>query len=353
MLFGGKRIGRILMLMGHSAGIGDLLRGSASWRALKNKFPDAELHLLFLTKDKGAVSERLISRHHLLSSFHVIDKRLRSIKDWRDFFKHFEEVLLKIKPDLIIDFEPHGLKSSFLCLYARVKHRIPSVGVGEIPFRSLFYTLASPPSRSINSPDYTDRFFVVLKALGIERNSIPIELEETPEALEFRKKFRSKFGIPPDKPIIGLNIGCGTPDALWKRPRLDLLRQVVYSLQKQTGSFLVLSGADFERDINEEFLKDYPSEALDLAGQTDILKLPGLIRSCSLFISTDSGPYHMSVALRVPTLGIFVKDFPASYHHHPWVSCVVLREEKDIPKVVEEGIRLYEEFKQKQGDASK
>jgi ADP-heptose:LPS heptosyltransferase len=87
MLFGEKRIGCILMLMGHSAGIGDLLRGSASWRALKNKFPDAELHLLFLTKDKGAVSERLISRHHLLSSFHVIDKRLRSIKDWRDFFK--------------------------------------------------------------------------------------------------------------------------------------------------------------------------------------------------------------------------------------------------------------------------
>ncbi|MEZ0360343.1 MAG: glycosyltransferase family 9 protein [Hydrogenobacter sp.] len=340
---------RILMLMGHSAGIGDLLRGSASWRALKNRFPDAELHLLFLTKDKGAVSEKLISRHHLLSSFHVIDKRLKSLKSLLDFFREFDEIVMKVNPELIIDFEPHGLKSSFLCAYARLKYGIKSVGVGEIPMRKYFYSVASPPSAKVlKGADYTDRYFAVLKALGIERNGIPIELEETQEAVEFRRNFHGRYGIPHDKVLIGLNIGCGTPDALWKRPNIHLLREVVLEIQLRTKSLLILTGASFERDINREFLKDYPLEALDLAGHTDILELPGLLRSLSLFISTDSGPYHMAVALKVPTLALFVKDFPPSYHHHPWVSCKVLSKREDIPHIINEGLRLYDSFCKKE-----
>jgi ADP-heptose:LPS heptosyltransferase len=338
---------KILMLMGHSAGIGDMLRGSASWRALKNHFPDAELHLLFLTKDKGAVSERLISRHQLLSSFHVIDKNIRGISDWVRLFKEFDRVVKRVSPDFIIDFEPHGLKSSFLCLYAKVKYGIRSLGVAEIPFRKYFYSISSEPSRKLKIRDYTDRYFVVLKALGIERGGIPIELEETPEAVKFRNSFRKRFSIPEDKELIGLNIGCGTPDALWKRPKLSLLREVLKQLQEKTNALLILTGASFEKDINQEFLKDYPLPAIDLAGQTDILELPGLIKSCRLFVSTDSGPYHMSVALRVPTLAVFVKDFPYSYHQHSWVSCNVLSSEKDIPLLVKEGLKLYENFKKK------
>jgi ADP-heptose:LPS heptosyltransferase len=88
-----KDIKKILLIMGHSAGIGDMLRASASWRALKNKFPTADLHLLFLTKDPGYVSETLISKHHLLASFHTLDKRLKSLKDWIEFFKGFDKLV--------------------------------------------------------------------------------------------------------------------------------------------------------------------------------------------------------------------------------------------------------------------
>ncbi|MFN3947367.1 MAG: glycosyltransferase family 9 protein [Aquificaceae bacterium] len=335
----------ILLLMCHSAGIGDILRGSASWRAIKNKFPETNLHLLFLTKDKGYVSEKLIAKHHLLSSFQVIDERIKTVGDWIRFIKEFDQVLKEVKPDFIIDLEPHGLKTSLLCLYARIKYKIKSLGIDEIPLRGLFYSMSSPSSRKIlKSPDYTDRYFVALKALGIERKGIPIELEETEEAIKFRESFRQRFGIPEDAKLIGLNIGCGTPDALWKRPNLGLLRNLVETIQKNTDTVLVLTGATFEKDINEEFLRDYNLPAYDLAGATDILELPGLIRACRLFISTDSGPYHMAVALKVPTLAIFVKDFPPSYHKHPWVRCVVLGKEEDVKVAIEAGMELYKAY---------
>jgi len=337
-----KDIKKILLIMVHSAGVGDMLRASASWRALKNKFPTADLHLLFLTKDPGYVSETLISKHHILASFHTLDKRLKSLKDWIEFFKGFDKLVKGLNPDLIVDMEPHGLESSMLCLYARLKYKIPSVGIAEFPGRGLFYTHKAPSSRAVlKSKDYTDRYFVVLKAFGIERKGLPIELEETQEGRQFRETMRSRFSIPEDVPLLGLNIGCGTPDALWKRPNLELLREAVHKVQQATSSFLVLSGADFEADVNERFLEGYHLPALNLAGKTNILELTGLIKACRLFISSDSGPYHMGVALKVPTLGVFVKDFPYSYHNHPWVRNVVLQSHQDIEKFISSALELW------------
>ncbi|MFZ8861273.1 MAG: glycosyltransferase family 9 protein [Thermocrinis sp.] len=190
-----KDIKKILLIIGHFAGVGDMLRASASWRALKNKFPTADLHLLFLTKDP------------------------------------------------IVDMEPHGLKSSMLCLYARLKYKIPSVGIAEFPGRGLFYTHKAPSSRVVlKSKDYTDRYFVVLKAFGIERQGLPIELEETEEGRQFRETMRSRFSIPEDVPLLGLNIGYGTPDALWKRPTLEKtqFRTAKRSSAQSPTSYLIL-----------------------------------------------------------------------------------------------------------------
>jgi len=59
---------KIMMIKTHSSGIGDILRSSAAWRALKDLWPEAELHLLFLSRHEGYPSEVLISQHHLLAS---------------------------------------------------------------------------------------------------------------------------------------------------------------------------------------------------------------------------------------------------------------------------------------------
>src|SRR3954447_18005200 len=92
----------ILMLKAHSAGIGDLLRSSAAWRALKNRFPQARLHLWFLTKNPASASSELISRHHLLASFHVTDKR-SSGGGWQSLMTQAQALSRSIKPELIVD----------------------------------------------------------------------------------------------------------------------------------------------------------------------------------------------------------------------------------------------------------
>jgi ADP-heptose:LPS heptosyltransferase len=348
---------RILMIKGHSAGIGDILRGSAAWRALRNKFPEAQLFLLMLTREPGYVSESLISKHHLLDGFFVVDKRTKGIRGWRRFLSEVMRVVTSVSPDLLIDFEPHGLRTSLLSLLMRSRFGIRTTGIDEVPGRGLFYTAYSPSTekfardRRLEYPlEYTDKDFVVLSSLGIERNGTPVELEETPEGTRFRNAFRERFGIPKDAVLAGVNIGCGTPDARVKRPDLALISRLVGHLQETYGHTVILTGAGFEKEINREFMalhaRSSPAPIYDLAGETDLLQLTGLLRACRFFLSSDSGPYHMAVALRVPTLALFNYNNRVHFHTHTWVRCAVVKNEADaagLERVADDLLRATED----------
>ena len=323
----------IILLKGHSAGVGDLLRSSAAWRALKDRYPDGRLHLVFLTQDPGAASEELIARHHLLASFHVRPKWPTSWSAWRDARRWFIQLVRDCEADLIIDFESAGVRTAMLAWLARQALGVGTIGIADVPGRGWFYQKSVPSRRRVQAAgmvgavDYSDLDFVVLTGLGIRRNGQPIELEEAPEAVRFRIALRSRHGIPPELPLVGLNVGCGTPGALDRRPDLPLLRLWLERLQRGHRCAVVLSGAAYERTVNADLIAGYRPPAglpvVNLAGETRLIELPGLIRSCCLFVSGDSGPYHVAVALRVPTVVIFNRSFPAAEHHHPWVRSVI------------------------------
>jgi hypothetical protein len=57
-----EKFKNLLLLKSHSAGIGDILRSSAAWKAIKNKSPNAKLHLLFITNHPGYPSKELMKK---------------------------------------------------------------------------------------------------------------------------------------------------------------------------------------------------------------------------------------------------------------------------------------------------
>jgi ADP-heptose:LPS heptosyltransferase len=335
----------ILLIKGHSAGIGDLLRSSAAWRSLRNHFPHAKLYLLFLTGEPGYPSEILISGHHLLDRFFAVKKRPKGFSEWRAFITRMMEILAATRPTLVVDCEPHGIRTSLIALFMRLKYGVRTVGIREVPLRGLFYNISSVScrkfavKRGLDFPlEYTNRDFVALSALGVERNGTPIELEETEEGARFRAGFRKKFGIPADAPLLGLNIGCGTPGALARRPDLSLVSAMVCDLQRRYHFAVILTGAAYEKQINEEFIglhgKRNAHLMYDLAGKIDLLELTGVIKACDLFVTSDSGPYHMAVALRVPTVAIFNARHKVAYHNNPWVRCVVVTNKEELASAI-------------------
>jgi len=339
----------IVMLKAHSAGIGDLLRSSAAWRALKNRFPEALLHLWFLTKNPGSASRELISRHHLLASFQVTDKRNRPGGGWKALQSDMERLAISVTPELVVDFEPNGFRTSLLAWKLGRRARAETVGIAQVPLRRFLYRHAAPSTHAyagkhgLSTPlEYAERDFVALAALGIQRQGTPIELQETDEGRQFRERFTRELGAESGRPLLGLNIGCGTPDAVWKRPNLRLMAQLVHELQRRHGFVLILTGATYEQEINKNFLAGYrpAGPVFDLAGRTSLLELTGAIAACRLFISSDSGPYHMAVGLRIPTLAVFNRPNPVHYHRHDWVTCLVAKEENALSELADSAEKL-------------
>ena len=332
---------RILMIKSHSMGVGDVLRSSAAWRVLKNKWPDVELHLLFLSKHAGYATESLIKQHHLLSSAHFVTVRAHDPSvahadrvPITQLIKQVQSIATEIQPDLIIDFEPHGMKTSLLTWMAAKACQAQTLGIAQFPGRSWFYDQCSESvplfakRHALSLPmDYTHRDFVVLQALGLERDGTPIELQVSADGHRFKQALSSQ--LPINMPVVGLNIGCGTQDALIKRPNIEHLAQCMAALYQQQAFSLVLSGAPFEKDVNQWFTQALqqqipdPPLILDMAGQTSLPESAGLIDACDLFITTDSGPYHMSVGLRRPTLVWFTYAETTSFHEDSWVKRVI------------------------------
>jgi ADP-heptose:LPS heptosyltransferase len=351
-------------------GVGDLLRSSAAWRALKNRWPLAKLHLLFLSKHEGYPTEGLIAEHHLLSSAHFVTiqrghpglpKAQRPKVGLWELVRQVRHIARECRADWVIDFEPSGARTSVLTWFAAQAVGAHTLGVNQVFPRALFYEQSSPSvgefarQRGLALPlEYTYRDFVVLAAWGIEREGLAIELRVSEEGARVAKvlenqlarleaaeiegahnnpnssyaQYLKHLGVhaSPSSPIrAGLNIGCGTADAMYKRPDLERLVQCVQRVSERYPVTWVLSGAPNEREINEAFIQLYRSRTqfaplmLDFAGQCSLSGLTGLINACDVFVSTDSGPYHMAVALKVPTLVWFTYAEHCSFHEHAWV----------------------------------
>lgn len=333
----------ILLIKSHSMGIGDLLRSSAAWSALKTKWPDAQLHFLMLSNHAGYPSEALIQSHYLLSSVHFVTVKRGQPGAYKQHSLHLGQVfntvaqcLSKQAIDLVIDFESSGLRTSWLTRRIAKEKQAVSVGIAQFPLRKLFYDRAAPSSRRYQAEhglsramDYTERDFVALAALGLERAGTRITLRPSAEGAAWMQQHPIQT---PKKKTLVLNIGCGTDDALVKRPPLEQLADCCAALYERSPFALHLSGAPFERDVNQQFVAllhgklqatGHQTTIVDWAGQLSLDQLSGLLQQADLVISSDSGPYHMAVALGVATLCWFNFATPPSYHHHPDVDCLV------------------------------
>lgn len=327
----------ILLIKSHSMGIGDLLRSSAAWVALKRKWPNAKLHLLMLSKHAGYPSEEFISEHELLSgaSFVTVKSGNPGMDGQRNLplrsiFAAIDEQLGAQPIDLVIDCEPYGIKTSLIARRIGRQKKALTVGIAQFPLRKYFYDISAPSlpdyinNNHLSLPlDYTERDFVVLAPLGITRGGTRISMKVSPQGLEWQQAHQVHKS-PKARKIVTLNIGCGTADALNRRPGIAALAACIAKLFEQMRFTLWLSGAGFERDINEEFAyalrtalnqKNLKCEIVDWAGQCTLSQLTGLLACSDLVISTDSGPYHMAVALDVPTLCWFNLAMPSAMHH--------------------------------------
>lgn len=350
----------ILLVKAHSMGIGDLIRSSPAWRAIKDRWPQSNLHLLMLSTHPGYPIEQLLREHHLLKSAQFISVLESEPKNGKRVKISFAVLLQRVRDsvgdltaDLVIDFEPNGLRTAALSYWLGRRLHAPVVGVAQFPLRRLFYTLAAPSKRrfaakyALSMPmDYAYRDFVVLDALKIVRDGRMPELQVSPSAQAWAAKYvvaGQKF--PRDFFLLTLNIGCGTDGALPRRPPIESVAHALAELYRVRPFVLYLAGAEFESEVNDAFTVllvarlgtlGLKLDFRNLAGKGTLAEVTGLLAASDLVVSSDSGLYHIAVALGVPTICWFMMPTPEAHHVRDNVKLLMTPAPRELVEAVEE-----------------
>ena len=155
----------------------------------------------------------------------------------------------------------------------------------------------------------TARYLDVVRLLGIEPNSDEPEVFVDRKSQAWASEFLCNAKINSNLLLIGLNPGAGTTYRRWA---VEKFAEVGKLLQAEYQAQLLIMGGPREADLPLE-LAALISGRTTVITDTTPMQLASIIQKCDLFISNDTGPMHLSTAIKTTTVALFGASNPVQW----------------------------------------
>lgn len=193
-------------------------------------------------------------------------------------------------------------KSSLACWLSGAKHRIGCRGQYGTELSTYLNNILVTPER----PHLTDRCVDLLAPVGITNPQIDWQLPGDEMAEHAAAKLLADLPLQGQFAII--NPGATWESKLWE---MDRFAAVARHLGERRGlKSLVVWGSKHELDFANQIVAAADGHAV-LAPRTSLQELVAVLRRGAIFVSSDTGPLHMSVAVGTPSIGLYGATRPA------------------------------------------
>ncbi len=269
--------------------IGDIILTEPVIKFIKITYPDSEIH--YLTKP---------SFIELISLFNHIDQ----IYTWENK-KILINTLKNNHYDLVIDL--HNKFNSFLVKYLINPNKIVTYSKKHL-LRSLIVKKISKISIDSTVKLYLSSFKTLNKKLFNEisvAESLPNTCFPTIQLSEGNKRVNEiseNYNIPVSKTLIAIFPGA---THFTKQYPIDLWINFINRIPNEWQCQIVLLGGHQEKYHASRIKTGCPNKTFDLCGVFSLKELAYFINMCSLVISNDSGPMHLTAALKKPQIALF------------------------------------------------
>ena len=164
------------------------------------------------------------------------------------------------------------------------------------------------PSAAVHQVDY---YRHLVTELGFPNGARAPRLEAPPAAIAKARDLLARSGWDGARRLVGIGPGAAYGGA--KRWPPDRFAAVIRTLSHERGALCVVVGSQADRPTVRAIDAALRAGSgalptatiIDLAGQTDIATLCGVLSLTSTFVSNDSGAMHLAVALGVPVVAMF------------------------------------------------
>ena len=287
--------------------VGDFITGLPAIQRLKQRFPQAEIHLLAPSASAAlARLEPAIASVIEFNFFHQVSSQGR-LEHAQDAWRALEQRLKPYRFDFAIDLRKHpetreALKHSGARLTAGFDMR------GAFPWLdvALEWDTDQPylPKRAQVADDYVA--LVEAVSLACERDRRVISGPSAADALAALRLSPSFADLREglfDRPMVAIHPAAGNVLRQWPPGHFALLIDLICDAYDVN---VVLLGAPGEAAIAQAVLAE--TRATDrvwsLVGRTSLAEVPTLLRAMRLFVGNNSGPHHIAAAMGTPTVGV-------------------------------------------------
>lgn len=266
--------------------LGDLLFNTPAIKAIRKRYPQAKI--LFVTSEKNSA---------LVMDSPWFDQ----VEVWDNKVKNLHRLLQKLrafKPE--ITFILHAnIYYDILCAKLSGSTYIVRDNFAQEPtiFNRWLDAFSKPADNHI-----IQRKLDTLGLLGCETTDIsmafPVDIA-MPERSQAPRR-------------IGFQMGASKPDRCWPVKRFVELATLLLTADPQTE--IVLTGAGQDLPLEHEFLQQLPASLYhnvhSLIGKTSLIELIQQIGTLTLLVTGDTGPLHLAITARTPTLSLYVGANP-------------------------------------------
>ncbi|MBD2809901.1 glycosyltransferase family 9 protein [Xenorhabdus sp. Vera] len=267
--------------------LGDFLMNTPAIRAIRNRFKNAFITLIC---------------HQNFKSYLENGTDWDKVITWNNKVNHIPDLLKEIKksgkPDLAVILHSHNPYDYLSAIMSGAK----------FVFRDNYCENKLIEKWLTNYVDsfrghVIQRKLELLKPLGCETTSKScIEMHIPCDVNNIKKNHVT----------IAFQMGASSPERCW--PVKNFVQVASYVLSNDPNTGIVLIGSPNDIELQQEFMKLLPKNfhgrVNQLIGKTTLVELTQKINELNLLVTGDTGPMHIAIALKIPTISLFVTAVP-------------------------------------------
>jgi ADP-heptose:LPS heptosyltransferase len=282
------------ILVFSAAGIGDTLTDSTAIRALKETYPQAEIHVVTHRRRQEIVRHNPAVDHVIL--YH------------KSIFRFFSllSTLRSLQPDVIVMLRGND-PDLWPLAYLTRRGRVVSCPI-MTRFQCLIPHLVEIPDwDQLHGVEQTLQIVRYIGADTQDRRLVYCVREDECEAL--RKKL-AEMGAT-YKPFIVFQVGGGARSS-WRDWPLERFSELGQKLLESYDVELILLGGADQIEKADAIRSRIKGRVTNLAGRFSLSESAALLSLSKILVSTDTGIMHLGFAVNVDTLALIHCNNPAS-----------------------------------------
>lgn len=294
--------------------LGDVLVTTPAMHAIRECLPHA--HITLLASPVGAqvghldpdIDDVIVYEAPWMDPWHKLPQESAREQGMIETLRagHFDGAII------FTSYHQSPLPAAYLCYLADIPLRVAASIDGP---GSLLTTRHKHPASMMHE---VERGLDLVSAIGMSARNDDLVLRVPDEA---RAEMREALAVADNtarRPLVVVHPGCSMPARTYP---WEMYAQVVDLLVERLGAYVVLTGAQDERDLVERIYDILRAKTrtrvLPLAGRLSFPGLCALLEAADLTITNNTGPMHIAAAVGTPVVALFALTNPPE-QWGPW-----------------------------------